>query len=91
MGLPTPYQEYIHLSRYARYRYDENRRETWTETVDRYINFFKEHLQDNLNHKPAPAVVKPVTRLLGTLKQAEKALLRQDISLQRRELHMVRI
>ena len=60
MNLPTEYQNYIHTSRYARYRYEDNRRETWTETVDRYINFFKEHLQENLNHKPAPAVVKQV-------------------------------
>mgnify|MGYP001491201101 CR=1 FL=1 len=60
MGLPTPYQEYIHLSRYARYRYDDNRRETWTETVERYINFFKEHLQETCNHKLTPAIVKQV-------------------------------
>ena len=45
MGLPTPYQEYIHLSRYARYRYDEKRRETWEETVERYFEFFKLHLK----------------------------------------------
>jgi len=35
------YQKYIHLSRYARYRDDLGRRETWEETVDRYITFFK--------------------------------------------------
>ena len=46
MGLPTPYQEYIHLSRYSRFDYEKNRRETWEETVDRYFNFFKEHLFD---------------------------------------------
>jgi len=39
--LPTPYQEYIYVSRYARFLWEEKRRETWTETVDRYINFFK--------------------------------------------------
>lgn len=38
----TPYQQYIHKSRYARYLPEEGRRETWTETVDRYIAFFKE-------------------------------------------------
>jgi len=41
MTLPTPYQAYIHASRYARYLPDQRRRETWEETVDRYINFFK--------------------------------------------------
>ena len=37
----TDYQTYIHKSRYARWLDDEGRRETWEETVDRYINFFK--------------------------------------------------
>jgi ribonucleoside-diphosphate reductase alpha chain len=31
------YQEFIALSRYARWLEDENRRETWEETVERYI------------------------------------------------------
>lgn len=37
--LPTEYQEFIHLSRYSRYLSEENRRETWEETVDRYMSF----------------------------------------------------
>ena len=40
------YQHYIHKSRYARYLDDEKRRETWKETVERYINFFKERNPD---------------------------------------------
>ena len=44
--LPTPYQEFIHLSRYSRWLPDEGRRETWNETVSRYFDFFKEHLKD---------------------------------------------
>jgi len=39
-NLPTAYQEFIHLSRYARWIDSEGRRETWYETVDRYITFF---------------------------------------------------
>ena len=35
--LPTDYQAFIHTSRYARWLEDEGRRETWGETVDRYI------------------------------------------------------
>lgn len=35
--LPTDYQSFIHTSRYARWLEEENRRETWEETVDRYI------------------------------------------------------
>ena len=36
--LPTDYQSFIALSRYARWLPEENRRETWGETVDRYVN-----------------------------------------------------
>jgi ribonucleoside-triphosphate reductase (thioredoxin) len=36
--LPTDYQAFIHTSRYARWLNDENRRETWGETVERYIS-----------------------------------------------------
>ena len=35
--LPTDYQSFIHTSRYARWLEDEQRRETWPETVSRYI------------------------------------------------------
>jgi ribonucleoside-diphosphate reductase alpha chain len=36
--LPTQYQQFIALSRYARWLPDEGRRETWSETVDRYVD-----------------------------------------------------
>ena len=42
--LPTLYQQFIHLSRYSRWLPDKKRRETWEETVDRLITFFKKHL-----------------------------------------------
>ena len=35
--LPTDYQAFIHTSRYARWLEKEQRRETWAETVDRYM------------------------------------------------------
>jgi ribonucleoside-triphosphate reductase len=35
--LPTDYQAFIHTSRYARWLEKENRRETWPETVNRYM------------------------------------------------------
>lgn len=35
--LPTDYQAFIHTSRYARWLDDEQRRESWSETVERYI------------------------------------------------------
>ena len=45
--LPTQYQEFIHLSRYARWNEDLGRRETWQETVTRYFDFMQEHLKKN--------------------------------------------
>jgi len=47
--LPTNYQQFIHLSRYARWNEDKQRRETWTETVSRYFDFFETHLKENHN------------------------------------------
>jgi len=37
--LPTNFQQFIHLSRYAKWIDGEGRRETWTETVDRYLGY----------------------------------------------------
>ena len=68
MGLPTPYQEYIHLSRYARYRYEDNRRETWDETVDRYFDFFKEHLHEQCDYNLTDKVIGPVKEAVKELK-----------------------
>lgn len=48
MTLPTQYQEYIHLSRYARWIPGEKRRETWEETIRRYIQFFESRYPDLL-------------------------------------------
>lgn len=45
--LPSLYQQYIHKSRYARWLWDENRREGWDETVTRYFDFFQTYLKDN--------------------------------------------
>jgi len=36
--LPTDYQAFIHTSRYARWLEEEGRRETWGETVGRYVD-----------------------------------------------------
>ena len=44
--LKGSYEQFIHVSRYARYSKEYGRRETWDETVDRYINFFKDRHKD---------------------------------------------
>ncbi len=38
-ALPTDYQNFIATSRYARWIDDQQRRETWSETVTRYVDF----------------------------------------------------
>ena len=46
------YSHFIALSRYARWLDDKNRRETWEETVDRYVSFFQGQLHDkNISEK----------------------------------------
>lgn len=51
MHLPTQFQQFIHLSRYSRWLEEENRRETWEETVNRYFHFFDGHLKENTKCK----------------------------------------
>ena len=40
-SLPSVYQDVIGLSRYARYLPEQNRRELWSETVDRLVKYLK--------------------------------------------------
>ena len=61
--LPTDYQAFIHTSRYARWLEDENRRETWPETVRRYM--------DN--------VVKPKLKTKTEFKKIEEQILNLSV------------
>ena len=69
--LPTNYQKFIHLSRYARWNEDKGRRETWEETVQRYFDFFVVHIQ---NLEPETAHITCRMR-----DQLEEAVLNLDI------------
>lgn len=44
----NPLGEFVYLRTYARWIESENRRETWIETVDRYVAFMKENLGTKL-------------------------------------------
>jgi ribonucleoside-diphosphate reductase alpha chain len=46
-----PYRNFIAVSRYSRWIESKGRRETWSETVDRYIDFMKDHLVKNYDYK----------------------------------------
>jgi ribonucleoside-triphosphate reductase len=61
--IENPYENFIALSRYARWIPEENRRETWGETVDRYFLFMQNHLFTNYGYEPD-------SKLLEDLKQA---------------------
>ena len=66
--LPTPYQEFIHLSRYSRWLAEEGRRETWPETVSRYFTFFDEHLMEMHQYKLPSTLRKEIEEAVLDLK-----------------------
>lgn len=41
---PSDYERLIHVSRYARWREEDNRRETWEETVTRLVDYYAKSL-----------------------------------------------
>ncbi len=79
------YQQYIHISRYSRWRDDLGRRETWEETVQRYVDYFDQKtdgtITDILNGKVkqhiAELKVMPSMRALMT---AGPALERENLA-----------
>jgi len=55
--IENPYENFIALSRYAKWVEAEGRRETWGETVDRYFTFMTNHLKTNHNYIPNEKLV----------------------------------
>ena len=55
--IENPYENFIALSRYARWIPEENRRETWGETVDRYFSFMLNHLSQNYKYTPDKNII----------------------------------
>ena len=49
--LPTSYQNFIAMSRYARWNEEANRRETWAETVSRYFDYMEGELEKKQSYK----------------------------------------
>ena len=56
-SIENPYENFIALSRYARWLENENRRETWSESVDRYFNFMLGQLKEKHNYIPNDKLV----------------------------------
>jgi ribonucleoside-diphosphate reductase alpha chain len=67
-NLPTQYQQFIHLSRYSRWMPEENRRETWHETVSRYFTFFENHLKKMHKYKMTDKLKKQLRENILELK-----------------------
>jgi ribonucleotide reductase alpha subunit len=73
--------EFIYFRSYSRWMEEEGRRETWIETVDRYVNFMKETLGGKLSDEECgeirEAIVKqevmPSMRLMWSAGKAVKA------------------
>jgi len=61
----SPYQQFIHKSRYARWDDQAQRRENWDETVHRYVNYF------------APRLPKSEREQISN--EIEKAILHMDV------------
>ena len=58
--IENPYENFIALSRYARWMPEENRRETWGETVDRYFTFMLGHLEKEHSYIPDKKIVEEI-------------------------------
>lgn len=75
------YQSYIHKSRYARYIPELQRRETWEETVDRYVESFSDKIDKKTQKRIRESIlnleVMPSMRALMT---AGKALERDNVA-----------
>jgi ribonucleoside-diphosphate reductase alpha chain len=65
--LPTDYQNFIALSRYARWKDDEQRRENWGETVDRYFDYMDNHLSIKHNYTISKALKEKMTAQIMSL------------------------
>jgi ribonucleoside-diphosphate reductase alpha chain len=78
------YQQYIHKSRYARYLPEKNRREHWNETVQRYVDYMFEKV-NNTDEKLKKEVFNAIHNLdvmpsMRALMTAGKALDRDNVA-----------
>jgi ribonucleoside-triphosphate reductase (thioredoxin) len=80
--LPTDYQAFIHTSRYARWIEEEGRRESWTETVSRYMdNVVRPRIHEHVASEIEEAILNlDVMPSMRSLMTAGKALARDNTS-----------
>lgn len=76
----NPLSEFIYYRTYSRWIDSEGRRETWIETIDRYLNFMRENLGDTLTENEYAGIreailkqeVVPSMRLLWSAGEAAR-------------------
>lgn len=78
------YQQYIHISRYSRWRDDLGRREIWEETVQRYVDYF----DNKTEHKHSEMLQGKVKDFITNLKTmpSMRALMTAGEALERENL-----
>ena len=83
--LPSDYQKFIHQSRYARWKEEEGRRETWEETVSRYFDFMSDHLLDNFDYELPDSIRERIeNRVLNLdIMPSMRALMTAGVALER--------
>jgi ribonucleoside-diphosphate reductase alpha chain len=55
--IENPYENFIAISRYARWLPKDNRRESWGETVDRFVYYMTNHLKNDYSYEPSASLV----------------------------------
>jgi len=65
---PTPIQKFQFFDKYSRFDYEEGRRETWIETVDRAVSFLHELVQTNTGVDLGGDVYADIRRMILDMK-----------------------
>src|SRR6266568_2063315 len=65
---PTPIQKFQFFDKYSRFDYDQGRRETWIETVDRAVSFLHELVADNTGVDLGSETYERVRRMILEMK-----------------------
>jgi ribonucleoside-triphosphate reductase len=79
------YQEFIYKSRYSRYLPEQNRRENWEETINRYLDFMYMHLHTKHSYDITPDLRKRLFDHIHDMKvmPSMRALMTSGLALNR--------
>jgi len=63
-SITDSYRNFIALSKYSRWIEEEVRRETWVESVDRFMTFYKKHLTENYKYDPNAPIFEEIRKAI---------------------------